>query len=204
MAATIYSAAGFTSSSRFDDGAFIPFNLAPGQSFSKSFTDFETEFDQNGAVTLQYNFVQQERITFVGNETTTVAGGTYSNTAHLRVELSYTDPAVSTGSTDQPTTETRDLYLSRFVGLVLATNKSVTQNVVGTLDSNGNNYTYTETEDGRSELISATVNGTNYPPGRSVSTFGASTSKPRLPFMARREADREKAGSKKVEKPTPK
>ena len=141
---------------------------------------------------------------FVGNETTTVAGGTYSNTAHLRVELLYTDPAVFTGSTDQPVTEARDLYLSPFVGLVLATNKSVTQNVVGTLDSNGNDYTYTETEDGRSELISATVNGTNYPPGRSVSAFGASTSRTRLPFMARREANREKAGNKEVEKPIPK
>jgi hypothetical protein len=53
----------------------------------------------------------------------------------------------------------------------------VTQNLTGVVTATDSPYTYTETSDVRDELVSATVNGTNYPPGRSVIRSGGSIPK---------------------------
>ena len=161
-----------TSSTRYEGGpgggaGFFPYNFSPGQSFSTTDTDYETEYDSTGAVTEQYSYQETNKITFVGLETVTVAAGTFTNVAHFRFESSYIDPATSTDDVDRPHMDTDDYYLSKFAGRVKAVFHNVTQNEQGR-DNNGNAYTYSSTFDGTNELASATVNGTNYPPGRST------------------------------------
>ncbi len=159
-----------TSSTRYEGNTFIPYTLSPGQSASTSYTDYETDYDANGAVSNQYSYAEQDKLTFVGIETVTVAAGTYSSVAHLRSESTYTLPA-SGGTPAQPNSDSADLYFSKYVGRIKAVFHNVTQNNPGT-DPNGNPFIYTDTFDGTNELASATVNGTNYPPGRGVTTFG--------------------------------
>ena len=154
-------------STRTEGGPVIPYTLMPGQSRTTNFTNYVTEFDPNGNITQQYNYAQQDTITFVGLETVTVPAGTYSNVAHTRVNSTF----------DQNNT-TADLFVSPFVGPIRSVDRSIAQNLTDfDRDHSGNLFTYTSTFDSTSELVSATVNGTNYPPGRSVAPPAASGSK---------------------------